>query len=73
MDCIIAMRSQTYAAKGGRFLQKAGIRSLYVFDSLAEMSEEDVSRQAERIKTADGEIDAEYLRLLERNQSYRHR
>ena len=25
MDCIIAMRSQTYAAKGGRFLQKAGI------------------------------------------------
>ncbi len=25
MDCIIAMRSQTYAAKGGRLLQKAGI------------------------------------------------
>lgn len=25
MDCIIAMRSQTYASKGGRLLQKAGI------------------------------------------------
>lgn len=25
MDCIIAMRSQTYAAKGGKLLQKAGI------------------------------------------------
>lgn len=25
MDCIIAMRSQTYAAKGGRLLQKNGI------------------------------------------------
>lgn len=56
-----------------QLLQKAGIRSLYVFDSLAEMSEEDVSRQAERIKTADGEIDAEYLRLLEKNQNNRHR
>ena len=26
-DCIIAMRSQTYAAKGKRVLNKAGIRS----------------------------------------------
>lgn len=25
MNCIIAMRSQTYAAKGGRLLRKAGI------------------------------------------------
>lgn len=25
MDCIIAMRSQTYAAKGGRLLRRAGI------------------------------------------------
>ena len=25
-DCIIAMRSQTYAAKGKRILEKAGIR-----------------------------------------------
>lgn len=25
MDCIIAMRSQTYASKGGRLLQRAGI------------------------------------------------
>ena len=54
--------------KKERILQAAGIRSIYSFDSLAEMSEEDVSRQAERIKTSDGEIDAEYLKLLERNQ-----
>lgn len=25
MDCIIAMRSQTYASKGGRLLRKIGI------------------------------------------------
>lgn len=56
-----------------QLLQKAGIRSIYAFDSLAEMSEEDVSRQAERIKTADGEIDAEYLKLLEKNANSRHR
>lgn len=30
MDCIIAMRSQTYAAKGGRLLQKNGIASAIV-------------------------------------------
>lgn len=54
--------------KKERLLQKVGIRSIYSFDSLAEMSEEDVSRHAERIKTADGEIDSEYLKLLERNE-----
>ncbi len=54
--------------KKERLLQAVGVRSIYSFDSLAEMSEEDVSRQAERIKTADGEIDAEYLKLLERNK-----
>ncbi len=48
-----------------QLLQAVGIRSIYVFDSLAEMSEEDVSRQAERIKTADGDIDSEYLKLIE--------
>ena len=55
--------------KKERLLQAAGVRSIYSFDSLAEMSEEDVSRQADRIKTADGEIDAEYLKLLERNKN----
>ena len=54
--------------KKERLLQAAGVRSIYSFDSLAEMSEEDVSRQAERIKTADGEIDSEYLKLLEKKQ-----
>ncbi len=54
--------------KKEKLLQAVGVRSIYSFDSLAEMSEEDVSRQAERIKTADGEIDAEYLKLLERNK-----
>ncbi len=54
--------------KKERLLQAAGVRSIYSFDSLAEMSEEDVSRQAERIKTADGEIDAEYLRLIEKKK-----
>ncbi len=58
--------------KKERLLQKVGIRSIYAFDSLAEMSEEDVSRQAERIKTADGEIDSEYLKLLEKNKE-KHR
>ncbi|MBQ7923460.1 MAG: DUF3343 domain-containing protein [Clostridia bacterium] len=29
-DCIIAMRSQTYAAKGKRVLGKAGIRAVIV-------------------------------------------
>ncbi len=58
--------------KKERLLQKVGIRSIYSFDSLAEMSEEDVSRQAERIKTADGEIDSEYLKLLEKNKE-KHR
>lgn len=59
--------------KKEKLLQAAGVRSIYAFDSLAEMSEEDVSRQAERIKTADGEIDSEYLKLLERNeQKKRH-
>ena len=53
--------------KKEKLLQQVGIRSIYSFDSLAEMSEEDVSRHAERIKTSDGEIDAEYLKLLERN------
>ncbi len=55
--------------KKERLLQAAGVRSIYSFDSLAEMSEEDVSRHAERIKTSDGEIDAEYLRLLEKNKN----
>ncbi len=55
--------------KKEKYLQAAGVRSIYSFDSLAEMSEEDVSRQAERIKTANGEIDAEYLKLLERNKN----
>ncbi len=54
--------------KKERMLQAVGIRSIYTFDSLAEMSEEEVSRQAERIKTSDGEIDAEYLKLLEKNK-----
>lgn len=54
--------------KKERMLQAVGIRSIYTFDSLAEMSEEEVSRQAERIKTSDGEIDAEYLKLLEKNR-----
>lgn len=54
--------------KKERLLQKVGIRSIYSFDSLADMSEEDVSRHAERIKTAEGEIDSEYLKLLERNK-----
>ncbi len=54
--------------KKEKILRAAGVRSIYSFDSLAEMSEEDVSRQAERIKTAEGEIDAEYLKLLERNK-----
>ncbi len=57
--------------KKERLLQAAGIRSLYTFDSLAEMSEEEVSRQAERIKTSDGEIDSEYLKLLEKNKNDR--
>jgi len=30
MDCIIAMRSQTYASKGGRLLQRAGIPYMIV-------------------------------------------
>lgn len=51
-----------------RMLQAVGIRSIYTFDSLVEMSEEEVSRHAERIKTSDGEIDAEYLKLLEKNK-----
>ncbi len=59
--------------KKERLLQAVGIQSIYAFDSLAEMSEEDVSRQAERIKTADGEIDAEYLKLIERNSQSRDR
>ena len=59
--------------KKEQLLQAAGIRSIYAFDSLVEMSEEDVSRQAERIKTADGEIDAEYLKLLERNEKNRQK
>lgn len=61
--------------KKEQLLQAAGVHSIYAFDSLAEMSEEDVSRQAERIKTQDGEIDAEYLKLLEKNRqdSERHR
>ncbi len=50
-----------------RMLQAVGVRSIYTFDSLAEMSEEEVNRHAERIKTNDGEIDAEYLKLLEKN------
>lgn len=54
--------------KKQQVLQSVGIRSIYSFDSLAEMSVEDVSRQAERIKTADGEIDAHYLDLLEKNR-----
>ncbi len=54
--------------KKEKILRTAGIRSIYSFDSLAEMSEEDVSRQAERIKTTEGEIDSEYLKLLERNK-----
>ncbi|MBQ5823744.1 MAG: CPBP family intramembrane metalloprotease [Clostridia bacterium] len=58
--------------KKEKLLQAVGVRSIYSFDSLAEMSEEDVSRQAERIKTADGEIDAEYLKLLERNEQKKH-
>ncbi len=57
-----------------QLLQAAGIQSIYTFDSLAEMSEDDVSRQADRIKTSDGEIDAEYLKLLEKNrQNSEHR
>lgn len=56
-----------------QMLQAVGIRSLSAFDSLAEMSEEDVSRQAERIKTADGDIDSEYLKLLENNKKDRSR
>ncbi len=59
--------------KKEKLLQAAGVRSIYSFDSLAEMSEEDVSRQAERIKTADGEIDAEYLKLLEHNEQKKHK
>ena len=59
--------------KKERLLQAAGVRSIYSFDSLAEMSEEDVSRHAERIKTSDGEIDAEYLKLLEKNKEKRIR
>lgn len=54
--------------KKERMLQAVGIRSIYTFDSLVEMSEEEVSRHAERIKTSDGEIDAEYLKLLEKNR-----
>ncbi len=54
--------------KKEKILRAAGVHSIYSFDSLAEMSEEDVTRQAERIKTAEGEIDAEYLKLLERNK-----
>ncbi|MBR3754949.1 MAG: CPBP family intramembrane metalloprotease [Clostridia bacterium] len=54
--------------KKERMLQAVGIRSIYTFDSLAEMSEEDVSRHADRIKTSDGDIDAEYLKLLEKNK-----
>ena len=54
--------------KKERMLQAVGIRSIYTFDSLVEMSEEEVSRHAERIKTSDGEIDAEYLKLLEKNK-----
>ncbi len=57
--------------KKERMLQAVGIRSIYTFDSLAEMSEEDVSRHAERIKTSDGDIDAEYLKLLEKNKQNR--
>lgn len=49
-----------------RLLQEAGVHSIYAFDSLADMSEDDVKRQAGRIKTADGEIDSEYLRHIER-------
>ncbi len=51
-----------------RMLQAVGVQSIYTFDSLVEMSEEEVSRHAERIKTNDGEIDAEYLKLLEKNK-----
>lgn len=47
-----------------KMLQEAGVHSIYDFDSLASLSEEDVRRQAERIKTAEGEIDSTYLRHL---------
>ena len=52
-----------------RLLLEAGVHSFYAFDSLADMSEEDVERQAERIKTADGDIDSEYLKHIEKLQS----
>lgn len=50
--------------KKEKMLQEVGVHSIYDFDSLANMSEEDVSRQAERIKTSDGEIDSTYLQHL---------